>query len=85
MDHVKGLTCVLCGRSYGATEVLYTCPACGESGNLDVAYDYAVIRLRLSRETLAANRDNSIWRYGPLLPVEPASPIPPLQVGWTPL
>ena len=27
----------------------------------------------------------TIWRYKPLLPIEPESPVPPLAVGWTPL
>jgi threonine synthase len=34
---------------------------------------------------LRLNRDMSIWRYKPLLPIAPDAPVPPLQVGWTPL
>jgi threonine synthase len=29
--------------------------------------------------------DYTIWRYKPLLPIAPDSPVPPLAVGWTPL
>jgi threonine synthase len=29
--------------------------------------------------------DYTIWRYTPLLPVEPGAVVPPLTIGWTPL
>jgi len=85
MDHVFGLKCVLCGEEYGVDEVLYICPKHGYEGILDVQYDYELIGERLTKEGLAQNHDHSIWRYKPLLPVAAESPIPPLQVGWTPL
>jgi len=34
---------------------------------------------------LLHNTDYTIWRYKALLPVDPAIPVPPLAVGWTPL
>jgi len=85
MQHVTHLTCVLCGTAYSPAEVQYVCPKHGNEGILDVQYDYNVISGTLSREDLAANNECSIWRYRPLLPVEPESEVPPLQVGWTPL
>ena len=85
MDHVIGLKCVLCGAEYAPDEVLYVCPKHGDEGILDVVYDYDLIRRRLTRESLTASGDRSIWRYKPLLPVHPESPVPPLTVGWTPL
>lgn len=85
MDHVTGLKCVVCGRSYAVDELDYVCPEHGDDGVLDVGYDYELIGRRLSREALRAATDFSIWRYRPLLPVRPESPLPPLQVGWTPL
>jgi len=85
MDHVLGLKCVLCGAEYSPDEVLYVCPKHGDEGILDVLYDYNLIRRRLTRESLAADGEHSIWRYKPLLPVRPESPVPPLTVGWTPL
>ena len=85
MDHVLGLKCVLCGEEYATHEVLYVCPKHGYEGILDVQYDYQLIAKRLTKEGLAQNRDYSIWRYKPLLPVEAESPTPSLQVGWTPL
>ena len=85
MDHVLGLKCVLCGAEYDVNEVLYVCPKHGDEGALDVVYDYEFIGRRLTRERLAADRNNSIWRYADLLPIADASLAPPLQVGWTPL
>jgi threonine synthase len=85
MDHVIGLKCVLCGAEYAPDEVLYVCPKHGDEGILDVRYDYDLVRRRMTRESLAADDERSIWRYKPLLPVRPDSPVPPLAVGWTPL
>jgi threonine synthase len=83
MIKVKGLKCLGCGKEYSQEEVKYNCPSCGE--NLDVLYDYAQIRKTFTKETLSRNKDYSLWRYEPLLPIEDLSRIPPLQIGWTPL
>jgi threonine synthase len=64
---------------------MYVCPKHDDEGILDVIYDYGLIGQRLTREKLAADPTDSIWRYKPLLPVKADSPVPPLQVGWTPL
>jgi len=85
MDHVLNLKCTICGATYGVDEVPYVCPKHGDDGNLDVQYDYDVIAARISRESLAANPETTMWRYKPLIAVEPESPVPPLRVGWTPL
>ena len=85
MDHVKSLKCLICGAEYGPDEIDYVCPKHGDDGIVDVQYDYELIGRRISPATLAENRDYTIWRYKPLLPVEPDSPVPPLTVGWTPL
>ncbi len=85
MDHVKSLKCLICGQEYGPDEVEYVCPHHGDEGILDVQYDYDLICSRISPATLAENRDDTIWRYRPLLPIEPTSSVPPLSVGWTPL
>lgn len=85
MDHIKHLKCLICGREYAPDEVAYVCPEHGNEGILNVVYDYDLIRLRLSREALRQNRQESIWRYKPLLPVAPDAAVPPLTVGWTPL
>ncbi len=85
MDHVKSLKCLICGREYRPDEVEYVCPEHGDEGILDVQYDYDLIHSRISPASLAQNHDYTIWRYKPLIAVEPDSPTPPLTVGWTPL
>ena len=85
MRNVSHLECIKCGRRYAARPDRYTCDACGDAGILDVIYDYDYISRRVSREALEDNRDYSIWRYTPFLPVEEESPRRPLRVGWSPL
>jgi threonine synthase len=85
MDHVLCLKCLICGEEYSPDEIEYVCPNHGNEGILDVRYDYDLIGQRISKEGLRENRDFSIWRYRPLLPVWPESAVPPLAVGWTPL
>lgn len=81
-----GFECVQCGQKYSLEEVEYTCPACGpHAGILDVLYDYEAVHWHMSRNTLGMNRDCSMWRYLPLLPVARPELIPHLQVGCTPL
>lgn len=85
MNHITSLKCLICGKEYQPGEVEYVCPDHGYEGILDVQYDYGLISLSFNPATLAANPDYSIWRYKPLLPVEPDAAPPPLAVGWTPL
>lgn len=85
MDHVKSLKCLICGEEYAPGEVDYVCPKHGDEGILDVQYDYGRIGRAISPQTLAQDPNHTIWRYRPLLPIAPASPLPPLTVGWTPL
>ena len=74
------LRCRECGREY-AIAPIYTCEWC--FGPLETTYDYDAIRATITRESIAAGPP-SIWRYGPLLPVEqPAGNA--LNAGWTPL
>ena len=85
MAEILELRCVICGRSYNADEIHYTCPVCGEAGTLDVLYDYAALRQELDRDDISASRLRNCWRYKALLPVEAQGRVPPLAVGWTPL
>jgi threonine synthase len=67
-------------------DVEYYCPACGYGdGILDVQYDYEAVQSELNPEALAGNRELSIWRYLPLLPLTDRKLIPHLQLGSTPL
>jgi threonine synthase len=91
MEHVKSLRCTICGAEYAAQDVEYICPRHGDDGILDVVYDYALIAKRINPEKLAASPIRSIWRYLPLLPVDPQAVEPLVRgtvlasVGWTPL
>jgi threonine synthase len=85
MDHVTSLKCLICGTEYRPDEIEYVCPKHGDDGIVDVQYDYDLISRRISPASLAQDRNTTIWRYKPLLPIEPNSPVPPLTVGWTPL
>jgi threonine synthase len=91
MDHVLGLKCTICGAEYGLEEVEYVCPKHGDDGILDVIYDYGLVGQRINPEKLADDPTRSIWRYLPLLPVEPKIARRMLEgttlasVGWTPL
>jgi threonine synthase len=81
MAHVEALRCRECGRTYDIAP-LYTCEWC--FGPLEVAYDYEAIAAEISRESIEAG-PATIWRYAPLLPVDPPSAEATLPVGWTPL
>jgi threonine synthase len=85
VDHVTSLKCLICGREYGPDEIDYVCPRHGDEGIVDVQYDYGLIARRIDPQRLAAAREPTIWRYRPLLPIRPDSPVPPLTVGMTPL
>ena len=85
MSNVLKLKCVKCGREYNPAEVLYTCLDCGIDGILDVVLDYDQIKTELTKDYLKRNKDYSLWRYLPALPLEGTKGIQPLQVGWTPL
>lgn len=91
VDQVLGLVCMICGAQYEADAAGYVCPKHGNDGILDVAYDYRRIAGQLSPTSLTESRDESMWRYLPLLPVEAACARRAIQdtilagVGWTPL
>ncbi len=86
MGKIRLLRCVSCGREYLPGEVQYTCTDCGDLlGTLDVVYDYESIKRKFSKDILNENRDFSLWRYLPILPVEKTEYIQPLHTGWTPL
>lgn len=85
MPAILHLQCAICGQHFDPAAVDYTCPACGPVGTLDVLYDYDHLRATLDRDALRASTTTTMWRYRDLLPVAPATVVPPLAVGWTPL
>lgn len=82
MKNVKYAQCVKCGKTHAATPDLTTC-GCG--GILDIVYDYGYIKAKLTKETLAARNDPTMWRYRELLPIEETTEPTPLRVGNSPL
>ena len=85
MERINGYRCTICGREYPFHPELMTCPACGEKGILDIVYDYGTIRKVFSKESLAGDRDNSMWRYRALMPINGDGLDKFLRIGWTPL
>ncbi len=83
--NVAHLRCVICGAEYQPGDVAYVCPRHGDDGILDVVYDYAAIASTVDRDTVDESPNPTMWRYRPLLPVDPDTPVPPLRVGGTPL
>ncbi len=84
--HVLGYRCTLCGKEFEHAGVdMLTCTDCGDTGILDIVFDYPEIKKICNRETLAADRTNSMWRYRSLLPIEGAGWELFLRVGHTPL
>lgn len=79
------MKCVLCGKEFEPSADNCVCDVCGLDGTLDVIYDMDEARKSLTRESLAASREMTLWRYGAILPVDDAANIPPLAVGWSPL
>jgi len=91
MAHILGLKCTICGAEYAVDEAEYVCPHHGDDGILDVVYDYDLIAQRFNPDKLAHDPIRSIWRYLPLLPVNPETTRQLIagtvlaSVGWTPL
>jgi threonine synthase len=85
LDHVTGLVCVICGDTIPVDEAQYVCPGHGNEGILDVRYDYERIGATFTKASLAADRDRTMWRYRPVMPVAPGAEVPPLTVGGTPM
>ena len=77
---MKQLRCRECGR-LREFEPAYVCEHC--FGPLEVAYDLAAVRRRISRASIA-DGPATIWRYHELLPVPAGEPVD-LGTGFTPL
>lgn len=85
MNYVSHATCMICAKTYAKDQLDYVCPDHGTEGILDIQYDYEAIKSSFSKDALAADKDPSIFRYRPLLPVEHNSPAPGMVVGNSPL
>ncbi len=72
-----------CGKEYPVEPFQYQCPKC--NSNLDVQYDYDLIREIWTVDDLKQFPYQSLWRYHPLLPVENPPENLSMQSGGTPL
>lgn len=77
---MKLLICRECGAEY-ALDPIHVCELC--FGPLEVGYDYAAIKMALTREKIIS-RPQNMWRYRELLPIV-GEPTIGQQTGFTPL
>ena len=80
MSYVKSLQCKECAAEY-PIEPRTVCDH--DFGPVEVTYDYAAMRGKVTRESIAAG-PRSLWRYKDLLPLEGA-PKAGFNSGFTPL
>ncbi|NOX32611.1 MAG: threonine synthase [Deltaproteobacteria bacterium] len=85
MKYVSHATCTICNKTFEKGAFDYVCPDHGNEGILDIQYDYDAIKKVFTREKLAEDKDLSIWRYKPFLPVGEKIMVPNIFVGNTPL
>jgi threonine synthase len=85
MKYVSHATCMICSKTFKKGDFNYICPDHGNEGILDIKYDYDAIKKEFTKDQLSKNKDMSIWRYKPLLPVDENSFVPNLPIGNTPL
>ena len=84
--YFTGFSCVICGQEQARDFTDNVCPDCGVDGILDVIYDYGRIRNECPpKDAFAAPGAGGLWRFAPLLPVQPAASHSAWTVGGTPL
>jgi threonine synthase len=76
------LECTDCGKTYEASQIHTTCPACGKV--LFARYDLDAARKVMTREAVAA-RPPTIWRWAEIMPVLRDANVVSLGEGGTPL
>ena len=83
MKNVLGTRCLACGdqRRFGLDATI--CPGC--QGNLELVYDLDRAASQMDRASLEGHGPWDLWRYAPILPLDPGLEPPALAVGWTPL
>ncbi|MBC7958931.1 MAG: pyridoxal-phosphate dependent enzyme, partial [Vallitaleaceae bacterium] len=85
MEFVSHYECTLCHKQLDKDSQQLTCPSCGESGILDVCYDYEAVKQQFTKKSLKENPDPTMWRYQPLMSVAKRDFSDTLRVGGTPL
>ncbi len=82
MGYLDHLECTRCGARYSAGEPRNLCASCGKV--LFARYDLDRVRAEVRREVLAG-REQTMWRYREVMPVEDPANIMTLGEGMTPL
>jgi threonine synthase len=84
-----GFKCVVCGREHPRDHADHVCVDCGIDGILDVIFDLPRIKKNWTERSAGtdfpAAGGGGMWRFGPLLPVQPQGPHPAWNVGASPL
>ncbi|HEV8159251.1 MAG TPA: threonine synthase [Pyrinomonadaceae bacterium] len=80
--NVTHLECANCHANYEARTLQNLCVKCGKP--LLVRYDLTKAGETLTKDSLK-NREDNLWRYREVLPVENAENIVSFGEGWTPL
>jgi len=80
MSFAYALACRECGREYGLKPI-FSCDFC--FGPLEVLYDYDLVQDAMTIDAIESGPP-TIWRYGPLLPVDPQYKVD-IGTGFTPL
>ncbi len=82
----SGYRCVICAQEQPRSYADYVCPSCGVDGILDTVYDLTDLRSQSAAGAhFAAPSAGGLWRFAPLLPVQPSAPHPAWTLGNTPL
>ncbi len=84
MEFVSHYECTLCHQTYPKDIDFLTCKTCGETGILDIMYDYEKMSAVVTRDYFNNCNDKSILRYQPLMSINPTNK-ETLLVGNTPL
>ncbi|MEM0217398.1 MAG: threonine synthase [Candidatus Nezhaarchaeales archaeon] len=66
------LQCIECKAEYSPSQIIYTCPKCGDL--LDVVYEYSEL-MNVNLIELWSKRMFNVWRYRELLPVLSGTPV----------
>lgn len=75
----------MCHKTFAKELDYLTCPECGELGILDIKYDYEQMKQEVNQAYFQNNKEDSIWRYLPMLSVNEEFTKNTLRVGMTPL
>ncbi len=77
------LQCIECSRKYEKRDIVYTCPHC--NGLFEVKYDLDEVSKIIAGHEEFKRRNQGIWSYREILPIEKETNPISLQEGGTPL